>query len=352
MKVISFLIAVLCSYLLSIPMASAIDYPPDLSLPHTEGGITYTEVISWDGCYGSITFFYNIDPAHPHPLHDFTTFDYLSMKSLGWLRYWPAVGVDSSGDNNAHSMGWGYFGSSCRTNIHTSQPIYGMNGYEDNDSTVVVNADLTSGASHLTIVVDPLTGGNVTGDGISCNVDENSICTYPVSQVVQKSLAANQSESYAFGYWMQQETPHALTLNGTTTITAKFFRTFRDATDPNGEGLHQSSGYYGQCLPYVEYEVEADICSGYAVNCFAQANVKGYATGSTPKPGAIVVFAKTSTMNSGHIGIVVEVRGGEGRMTIHDANWCDGQQENCGMVEEHDVDIDSADILGYIYPTP
>lgn len=137
--------SVVCAcFLLTFSGAFAIDYPPDLSLPHTEGGKTYTEVISWDGCYGSITIFYNIDLAHPHPLHDFTYFSYLDQYSGDWLRYWSANGIDSGSGGN---YDWGYFGSSCRTNVHTSQPVYGMSGYAYDDSVIAISANLTSGQS-------------------------------------------------------------------------------------------------------------------------------------------------------------------------------------------------------------
>ncbi|MCK9378827.1 MAG: CHAP domain-containing protein [Candidatus Moranbacteria bacterium] len=138
------------------------------------------------------------------------------------------------------------------------------------------------------------------------------------------------------------------------TVIAKFFRTFRNAA---AEGFRQSSGYFGQCLDYVEYETDLpddpnteDICTYSAVNCLGQASMKGYATGNTPRVGAIVIYKQgDDAMNNGHAGIVASINQGSGTMIIHDSNWSDPPD---GIVRDCTVNISDAGIMGYIYPTP
>jgi surface antigen len=210
--------------------------------------------------------------------------------------------------------------------------------------------------SQLTIIIDPETGGNVTGSGIACNTDNTcAICQYSLSQVSSSTLQANANEGYAFGYWKETESSHLLTpsINANKTITAKFFKTFPRNTVT--AGYKQSSGYYGACLDYVEYETELPegVCTYSAVNCLGQAAMKGYATGNTPRAGAIVIYIQgDGVMNNGHIGIVTDPDVGNGNMSIHDSN------SNCpnsicdGIVRDRTVSINSTNIMGYIYPTP
>jgi len=154
MEKIKKLFFVICIYglILFSVNSYAIDYPPSLSLPHIEEGKTYKEVVSWSGCYGSITIFYNIDPNHPRPLHDLAWANELDMYTGDWLRYWSENGIDSGSTNH---YDWGYFGSYCRTNLHTSQPVYSMD-----DSTVIINADLQSGQPPFPpeIILSPVEG--------------------------------------------------------------------------------------------------------------------------------------------------------------------------------------------------
>jgi len=211
----------------------------------------------------------------------------------------------------------------------------------------------------LTIVIDPLAGGNVTGDGISCNVDESSVCQYSISQVDLSSLQANANCNvngidYAFGYWKETDNPHSLSLYGTSsdaTITAKFFKTFRNAaTGGYRKSANDQTG--GECLDYVEYETDIpnDVCTYSAVNCLGQANSKGYATGNTPKVGAIVIYSQgDGLMNNGHAAIVTNPDVGNGNMSIHDSNWHNPPD---GVVRDRTVSINDANIMGYIYPTP
>lgn len=200
----------------------------------------------------------------------------------------------------------------------------------------------------LTINIEPWDGGNIEVDGVACITCP---CVYNLSEVDESSIQAVPSENHAFGYWIRRDNPHTINPNVNTEITAKFFKTFRDATDPEGDGFKQSSGYYGECLEYVEYETELpdDVCTYSAVNCLGQASMKGYATGSTPRVGAIVIYNQGGgAMNNGHAGIVESINEGAGTMIVHESNW-----EGDGYVHNtRSTSVSNTGIMGYIYPTP
>lgn len=127
------------------------------------------------------------------------------------------------------------------------------------------------------------------------------------------------------------------------------FLTFRNAVG----SFKQTSGYFGQCLDYVEYETEIpdEVCVGEAGDCFDQAQAAGYATGNIPREGSIVVFAKVpnTSLEYGHVGIVTNYDSLNNTITIHESNWC---SNNCETVGEHVEILGSHAILGYIYYTP
>lgn len=230
----------------------------------------------------------------------------------------------------------------------SSKDIYSSGG----SRSLIIESDRPSPTlpivpiDNLTIFIEPEGSGIVKVNGEPCA----DSCSYLVDSENNLSLEATPNQDYSFGYWTDTKNSFPLKMDENSEerlITAKFFRTFRNAA---AEGFNQSNGHYGQCLSYVEYEIGEDICSGYAVNCFAQANIKGFATGDIPRVGAVVVFIKTSQMASGHVGIISAINQDALTMTIHDANWCTNKPENCEFVEEHDVDINRTDIVGYIYP--
>lgn len=214
----------------------------------------------------------------------------------------------------------------------------------------------------LTIFIDPIEGGSVTNGGsIACNVNgiyTSTVCQAAISQISSSTLQANPNCGYVFGGWKETETLHSLSLNlfsGDTMITAKFYKTFRNAaTDGYRKVDNDATG--GQCLNYVEYETDLpdDVCTYSAVNCLGQAVSKGYATGNTPRAGAIVIYNQTSNselsgMINGHAAIVTNPNLGDGTMSIHDSNW---HSPPDGIVRDRTVSINDANIMGYIYPTP
>lgn len=238
-----------------------------------------------------------------------------------------------------------YYPSAVSSHIISSQSIY-----DNTQGTVLMSANLIP-PSQLTINIDPIEGGNITdGGNIECNVSTSAVCQYPLSQVNQSSLQANANCGYAFGGWIGLVNPHAMTPSGDTTITAKFYKTFPINTAT--ASFKQSSGYFGHCLEYVEYETELpdDVCTYSAVNCLGQAAMKGYATGNTPRVGAIAIYKQgDGSMNNGHAAIIASINSSAGTMVMHEANW----NNNDGIVHNDRVEnINNTNIMGYIYPTP
>lgn len=112
--------------------------------------------------------------------------------------------------------------------------------------------------------------------------------------------------------------------------------------------FYQSSGTGGQCVIYVRDETEIiyNACHGDAGDCFDQAKTQGYYTSTTvPRLGSIIVFAKTTGMPNGHVGIVTAINGNN--ITMQDSNW-----DLDGNIQNHTVDISSYNIKGYIYHSP
>lgn len=207
----------------------------------------------------------------------------------------------------------------------------------------------------LTINITPLEGGNITGEGISCNVDTSSICQYSITQGSQVSLTANANCGWAFGSW---DNGSAITDNPYTfnmpsenqTLYAKFFRTFRNATG----SFYDTSGTYGdgECVTYVKHEtgvttLTGEAFSGDAYTYFQKAIDNGYATGSTPRIGAIIVFDQVpnTALEHGHVGVVTAINGIN--VTMEDQNWVATY-----TIGSHTVDVSQYDIKGYIYYTP
>ncbi|MCX6765975.1 MAG: CHAP domain-containing protein [Candidatus Moranbacteria bacterium] len=324
----------------------------------TKGGYTYTDYfIARSASAGTyIGVFYNSECYGTNHVTNVTHQFNPSCSTGGYVWYGTScnVNMESCGYSNRFSVGYGYINSvfsdsgggnyvlsTIYTDWSTSRDIYSSGG-----SHSLILANTVTPPAQLTIVVDPLEGGNVTGSGISCNVDENSTCQYSISQILQASLEANANEGYAFGHWLGIENPHAITPSESTTITAKFFKTFRNAAGSFRKAENETGGW---CLNYVEYETDLPdgVCTYSAINCFAQANVKGYATGKEPRAGAIIAFAQTDTMPNGHVGIVTSINESAGTMSIHDSNLNED-----GIVHDHTVNINNSDILGYIYYTP
>ncbi len=102
----------------------------------------------------------------------------------------------------------------------------------------------------------------------------------------------------------------------------------------------------GQCVLYVRHETEILYkgCNGEAWTCYEKAKQSGYATGSEPRVGSIIVFNKSSKLSVGHVGIVKAIDGDN--ITIRDSNWVEYH-----TVGEHVINTATTeyDILGYIY---
>lgn len=255
--------------------------------------------------------------------------------------YYPYGGTIAS----SYYMNSVFYGTLPNQYVPENRQIFSSKNIVDINDNIIFS---TTPLPVLTIVIDPIDGGDVSVGEIPCTTCP---CIFTLSEVKDSDMVPTANEGYAFGYWKSTSSPNPVTPKNDTEITAKFFKTFRDATDPNGTGFKQSSGYFGECLEYVEYETELpnDVCTYSAVNCLGQASIKGYATGSTPKVGAIIIYNQgANPMDYGHAGIVESINETAGTMIIHESNWNgDGYVHNTRSEE-----ISDSKIMGYIYPVP
>lgn len=264
-----------------------------------------------------------------------------------WLTSKSLVGTDIVNDCISYNYSdWG----TCQENETQSRTLISGNpiGCNVSTSNLVLAQFCALATPQLTINIDPPAGGSVTdGGSITC---ASATCQYPMNPLFNPALSVTASTGYAFAGFTEKENPHPLTLNTSTdkTITAKFNKTFRNAAT---EGYRKLDGNTtgGQCLNYVESETDLpdDVCTYAAVNCMGQASAKGYVTGNVPKTGAIVIYAQTAGMNNGHAAIITNPDIGGGQMSLHDSNYYGNE-----VVHDRTVNINDANIMGYIYPTP
>lgn len=194
-------------------------------------------------------------------------------------------------------------------------------------------------------IADPAEGGTITTSPSGTEFIKGTEVTF----------TANANQNWAFGYWewndgssSSTENPMALTINGPETVTANFFRTFRNAVGDFRKIVGDTGGW---CTDYVNYETGAAI-TGNAYQWLQNAVSAGYKTGSTSTPGAIVVFSSDTIPPYGHVGIVtgdMYVSNGHTYLPVRDSNWC---TPYCFLVNQHDMDITEYPASGYIYYAP
>ncbi|MFZ2226266.1 MAG: CHAP domain-containing protein [Candidatus Moraniibacteriota bacterium] len=358
-KCLVILTIIFINLLLSTPSFSGCSMPTDFSVPHTERGVTYSDVLHlYDACAGhEMTLFYNPDNSQGYPA--FRVYGgwqwWIQVTEAIWYYDGNLYGCD---ENNIQlyvpqitnqSIGQMGIDSGCRTNYVSTQNAY--NYYSP------YALFLSANSFQLTVSPDPVAGGGVasTDQEIECGYNSNNYCQYNYTLNSEVELTAYPNTGYAFAYWewnggasSSTNNPETFTMNEALEVTAKFFQTFRNAVG----NFKQSSGNGGECVPYVRYETEIsyDACNGPAYQCFSQAQAQNYSTGSTPREGAIIVFDidTSKNMDVGHVGVVKSING-DGTITIHDSNWC---LNDCQLVSEHDEYPADFEILGYIYFTP
>ena len=170
-------------------------------------------------------------------------------------------------------------------------------------------------------------------------------CVYNLDEVNQSSIHATANTGYAFGYWKETINPYSVTPSGDKSMTAKFFKTFRNAV---GDFYADIDDTGGECIVYVRSEtgIDYDACHGDAMDCFSLAKAAGYSTGSEPKEGAIAVFSRDTFPDVGHVGIVKEIVSGTS-ITLRHSNYL-----TYHIVGEDTINLTTHPVMGYIYPTP
>lgn len=205
----------------------------------------------------------------------------------------------------------------------------------------------------LSVVLNPAAGGGVSdypaGENIYCGIDQYEICEATFDLNTEVTLDAYPNTDYAFAHWDDGTTnlydnPLTLIMDSAKTLTAKFFRTFRNAVGD----FRQSSGDGDECVIYVRNETDilSAACHGEAADCFSQAQSAGYSTGNAPRIGSVIVFDRGSgDLSIGHVGIVTGINGTN--VTMQDSNWVAYH-----TIGNHTVDVSGYSIAGYIYYTP
>ena len=100
-----------------------------------------------------------------------------------------------------------------------------------------------------------------------------------------------------------------------------------------------NGGVPGQCTWYVNSVRHFPGPMGNGGQYLSSARAYGYATGSVPRVGAVIVTAESWY---GHVGIVVGVSGSN--VTIKEMNYL-----GAGKIDERSIDANSGYIKGYIY---
>lgn len=96
---------------------------------------------------------------------------------------------------------------------------------------------------------------------------------------------------------------------------------------------------YGYCTYYVSQKREIP-WSGNAITWLAGAKSFGYATGSEPKPGAIMVTSEGG--RTGHVAYVEAVNGDQ--VTVSEMNYA-----GFGVISSRTISANAGVIRGYIY---
>jgi len=298
---------------------------------------------------GGVVLFYNPDTNNSpygrlwegHPslyasAESFVTLKYVDGNSVLWF------GPGGHGYNNLIAA-WGYCFEP--DDYKATQDIYDYYG-----STFLYPANASSSSPPenytLTVNIEPLVGGTVEVNEMPCTTCP---CIYTLSEMDQSSIHATANTGYAFGYWKEATNPYPITPSGNKTMTAMFFKTFRNAVGDFYADINDNGGW---CVDYVDYETGITNASGQpfsgdAWTYYQQAVDAGYQTGSVPRVGAIIVFSRDASLTYGHVGIVVAINGNT--IMIRDSNWCDPY---CFLIKEHTVLDISAYTVNYIYYTP
>lgn len=119
-------------------------------------------------------------------------------------------------------------------------------------------------------------------------------------------------------------------------INKKFQRKVKSASDGMPGTGHRFP--FGQCTWYVAQKKHIP-WSGNAGTWLWKARTMGYATGRTPKKGAIAVFGGSYF---GHVALVEDVKGG--RVTLSEMNY-----KGWGRVNHRDISAYDPKLQGFIY---
>ncbi|MFA5994193.1 MAG: CHAP domain-containing protein [Parcubacteria group bacterium] len=220
-----------------------------------------------------------------------------------------------------------------------------------------VQAVFTSVASNVNVYPDTLKGSVVSGELnplINCS-DAGNTCSasYMGGDVV--SLSANSKQGYKFVRWeecgaeLSTSQKMSFTMGGERNITPVFEVVAGNSFQCKVANFDIITG--DECVIYVRNEtgISSTACSGEAADCFEQARAAGYATGSTPRESAIIVFDRVpgTALSVGHVGIVTGYSGN--RVSIHDSNWIGHH-----VIGDHTETIGTSgySIKGYIYCAP
>jgi murein DD-endopeptidase MepM/ murein hydrolase activator NlpD len=189
-------------------------FPP--RVPFIYNGITYYNVIAQIGNSSACGGFKNIrqlvyynKSASNTPLKTFNSAYNVVNGAATYgisnaIRFYSATqdatvsyGITEYTNPSGISIGAGQ----CATVAMNPNSVYSNNDVMKPDNTVFKAANVASPVK-LSIIVNPLEGGSVTGNGIACNVCTSGICQYYVVKNSNMTLHAEpKSSDYVFVHW-------------------------------------------------------------------------------------------------------------------------------------------------------
>ncbi len=126
----------------------------------------------------------------------------------------------------------------------------------------------------------------------------------------------------------------------TSNITYIYRRTIANSVNAKQQTIQSGSHFpYGYCTYYASLRRNVP-WSGNAISWLGGARKFGFATGSTPQVGAIIVTSEGG--RTGHVGIVDGVSGNQ--ITITEMNY-----SGWGVISSRTISADYGRIMGYIY---
>ncbi|MFA5994729.1 MAG: CHAP domain-containing protein [Parcubacteria group bacterium] len=162
--------------------------------PYTIGQYTYDSVIYYGNAYNHNALYFNAADAHIRiacgGFYNYTT------SNGGYPPYYPTHGLSCDANWNNCTAYYNKYGSSIgnwNSGLSLLHSNFSFGGH--------FTPDIPLPAWQLMITIDPLAGGNVTGNNIACNVNTSALCQYRITKNSSVILTANPNAGWEFDHW-------------------------------------------------------------------------------------------------------------------------------------------------------